>query len=282
MKQGLFEALLRFASVTRILSRQFRRVTALQDCNIVVLLYHDVTEAQFRDQITFLDKEFSFWGIQDLINSLESGRFPSELKVVLTFDDGIQSFYREAFPVVEELEVPVVNYVTVGIIGSGFWRDDQGHYRVAISEIPFKGISEPQHHLTMNLGDAKKRGYRTTPGMTLAELVEVDKHPMVTIGSHTISHPNLLQVSKRRSEQEVRDSKLYLEKMLNHQIKHFAYPFGVFSEREKDTAQQAGYESAAAVDDTWITRDSSIFSFPRKGSGPRGSSVRWLQYRMSR
>ena len=52
------------------------------------------------------------------------------------------------------------------------------------------------------------------------EITFLDKHPLVTIGSHTHSHPNLRQLSKQDAFSEMSSSKAILEEKLNHSVDH--------------------------------------------------------------
>lgn len=51
------------------------------------------------------------------------------------------------------------------------------------------------------------------------------------IGSHSCTHPNLLGLSPPRLEEELRDSKLFLEDIIEKQVYGFAYPAGAYNSR---------------------------------------------------
>ncbi len=67
------------------------------------------------------------------------------------------------------------------------------------------------------------------------------------IGSHTMSHPNLNQVSDAQLIHEVRGSKDFLEKMFGVEIVSFAYPYGAVSKIVLDSTKEAGYRFARSV-----------------------------------
>ena len=56
------------------------------------------------------------------------------------------------------------------------------------------------------------------------------------IGSHTFSHPNLVNITEAQLEEEFRKSKSYLQDLLCHEIRGIAYPFGKYDERVKSVA----------------------------------------------
>ena len=49
------------------------------------------------------------------------------------------------------------------------------------------------------------------------------------IGSHSCTHPFLDRIPMSRVEQELRESKLYLERLIGKEVKGFAYPYGSYN-----------------------------------------------------
>ena len=85
--------------------------------------------------------------------------------------------------------------------------------------------------------------------LTWKEIGEMANHNF-EIGSHSVSHPNLLQYKEKESEadylsrikKEIFLSKEILEKKLERPIKFFAYPYGVYSPQIKELVLLAGYQ----------------------------------------
>ena len=82
-----------------------------------------------------------------------------------------------------------------------------------------------------------KKGY-----MDKSMLIDLARHPLVTIGSHTKSHPRLVECSHERVREELHGSKKYLEDLLSTEIKFFSYPHGSFNEKIKNQVIDAGYK----------------------------------------
>lgn len=66
-----------------------------------------------------------------------------------------------------------------------------------------------------------KEGY-----ISMRHLQVLNEDPLCTIGAHTLTHP-LLRFYKNK-EKEIVDGGDVLERMINKQVKFFAYPFGSF------------------------------------------------------
>ncbi len=85
--------------------------------------------------------------------------------------------------------------------------------------------------------------------LTWEEIREMTKNNL-EIGSHTLSHSNLLRHKENESydryisriKKEIFLSKEILETKTESLVKFFAYPYGIYSPTIKDLAIQAGYE----------------------------------------
>jgi peptidoglycan/xylan/chitin deacetylase (PgdA/CDA1 family) len=66
----------------------------------------------------------------------------------------------------------------------------------------------------------------------------------VEIGSHTVSHAALSQVTDAQKQEEIVKSKVLLEGQLGKPVEFLAYPFGQFDPSLFPLLQQAGYRGA--------------------------------------
>jgi len=79
--------------------------------------------------------------------------------------------------------------------------------------------------------------------MNWNELKELLNNGM-EIGSHTLTHPNLRQVTESQLVSEIKDSKTILEQNLNCQIEVFAYPYGIFDSKIIEVVRESKYKAA--------------------------------------
>src|SRR5690606_17409355 len=84
--------------------------------------------------------------------------------------------------------------------------------------------------------------------MTLDELRSIAALSLVSIGSHTVTHPILTQCSDAELERELIESKARLESWIGKSVDAFAYPNGSFGQREVEAVQRAGYAVAFTVE----------------------------------
>ena len=179
----------------------FRRRGRSGTC--VVLYYHAVPDTQrgaFARQMDVLLRLAK--PVPADVSQLESGR----LHVAVTFDDAFRSAAANAIPEALKRGIPVTVFIPTGFLGR---HPDW--------------IAEPDHPL------------RGETVMTADEIKQLS-HPLITWGSHGVTHPNFTRLSNEEAERELRESKSALNATL------FSFPFGAFDSRSVELARRGGYQ----------------------------------------
>jgi len=78
------------------------------------------------------------------------------------------------------------------------------------------------------------------------DILALDKN--FEIGAHTVNHADLITVSLSEAEIEIKDSKLYLEDLLGHNISMFCYPYGRYNDTIKKIVKDSGFIAARTCD----------------------------------
>ena len=81
------------------------------------------------------------------------------------------------------------------------------------------------------------------------------------IGGHSITHPHLTMILQSEARTEIEGNKLYLEAVLDKQIKMFGYPFGEFNEETKSILRACGYIGARTVKFTGLSAAGDPYEF---------------------
>lgn len=68
------------------------------------------------------------------------------------------------------------------------------------------------------------------------------------IGSHTLNHSRLTEVSLDLAEKEINEGKKELEKIINRQVDSFCYPVGLYSSKIVNLVKKAGFKNARTID----------------------------------
>mgnify|MGYP000884508166 CR=1 FL=1 len=70
---------------------------------------------------------------------------------------------------------------------------------------------------------------KNTQYLSRTQLEALAKNPLITIGSHGVSHLNLVNLSLDEARKEIANSKNILEEITNLSIEAFAYPYGFYN-----------------------------------------------------
>lgn len=142
-----------------------------------------------------------------------SGSLPRRM-VAITFDDGLAGIHEHA------LRPMITNGLTATI------------FVVARTLI--------EERLATWIDDAPPGGLAP---LTRDQLLEL-RASGFTIGSHTLTHPDLTRLSDRECDVELRESKEILEDCFEEEIDLLAYPRGLHRESVRRAAARAGYRHA--------------------------------------
>ncbi|MFO1515053.1 MAG: polysaccharide deacetylase family protein [Verrucomicrobiota bacterium] len=83
------------------------------------------------------------------------------------------------------------------------------------------------------------------------------------IGSHTLNHPYLTQLSATQAREQILASKKKLEDTFARPIEHFCYPYGDWNPAIRDLVAAAGYRTACTTATGANTADTSPFELKR-------------------
>ena len=218
-----------------------------------VLTYHKVTDSfewgitrvspkNFERQVRYLKQEgFSTVDLSILTPGAGIGfpasddvgefQLPKEQgkQVTLTFDDGYESVYQNAFPLLKKYCYKATVFLISGYAGEmNLWEASFGRR--------FRHLSWEQ------IREMKASGFQ--------------------FGSHTVNHPDLTRLTRSELEYELRSSKEKIENELNQEVKFLSYPFGRHNPLVREEAKKAGYLAAFSL---ISEKNSDLFALGRLG-----------------
>ena len=210
----------------------------------VVLSYHNVVpdgvprgertlhvaRTRFREQIERVAQRFRVVSIEELLLRLRDGRSLRGLAGV-TFDDAYRGVLRHALPILAEFGVPATIFVVAGALerSEPFWWD-----RLADST---GGIIPERERLLTELCGEEARILAANPvppsvgwdedylPATGEQLANVDA-AAVSLGLHTVTHPNLTRITPERCAQELTACWRVLCERFDRVLPAVAYPYG--------------------------------------------------------
>ncbi len=215
-----------------------------------IILYHNPDPQYFKMHITFLNRYFNFIPLDLLVTAIKNKNWTNipNKAMVITFDDGHKDNYK-LFNVFKEFKLKPIIYCCSDIIGTyrHYWWDQIDYKKVEM--LKKKNNSERLELLKKYYKHENSKDYDDRQALNWTELNELAEY--ITIGSHTKYHPILTCCSHSEMKEEIIDSKLNIEKNINVECKHFAYPNGDYDSQVLDYVKNAGYESARTIDVGW-------------------------------
>jgi len=219
----------RFA--TLYLMSPLLRLTSNGECYVPILMYHSITDqdesnarayyrtrtspAMFAAQLKYLHEiGYRTCSPAQAIHQLQT-QTAAKL-VVITFDDGYRDFYQYAFPALNQYGFTATVFLPTAYIGD--------------TAVSFKGVD----------------------CLTWAEVRELSKHGIL-FGSHTVSHPQLRELSRAAINEELTCSRKTIEEKLGCAVDSFAYPYAFpqadtdFTNMLRDVLRRAGYQNGVCT-----------------------------------
>jgi len=191
----------------------------------------DLATEVFRKQIQQLQQEFEVASLSEVIARTQNKTLSSTQLVALTFDDAYENFYRNVWPLLHEARIPATLYVPVDFIA--------------------KKKSSPI------AGDA------SLEPCSWQQLREMADTGLLSIGSHSCSHPDMRTLDEKSARYEISESRRMLEEQLGVRVTSFCYPKGLWNRRLEQLVREY-YESAVV------------------GGGIKSKLTNWNPYRLSR
>lgn len=241
-----FEAVI-FCSVIILISFFFalgnERKTAtvyseIEYTDLPIIMYHHITNeknrtgkytvhiSEFEKDIAYLEKNgFNTVNVSDLIDYAENNAPLPENPIMITFDDGFESFYKYAYPLLKEKQMKAV----VSVIGKATEQYSQNpDHNVNYSNLTFGQISE----------------------LSKSGLIEIQNH---SYDMHLSSSSGRKGISKMKSESyndyknALTNDLLTTQKILKLNCgitpTCVVYPYGAYSKETTEIIKKLGFKS---------------------------------------
>lgn len=229
--------------------------------NIKSLYYHNPPVNGFEKMVLYYMKRgYHFVSVNELLQLLLLKKSNDEKIAFISFDDGWQGNLK-LLPIIEKYKVPVCIFVaTEPLIDGNFWWEYIASYCGFKKMLLFKNLSYTDFN--EKLTKIKKNVSLNRSALTKGELIELAKHPLISIQSHTVNHPILTKSPDQILQSELAESKAKLEELTNNKVFAFSYPNGSLSSREVNMCKQF-YKMAFTTEQRHIKFEDDLFLLPR-------------------
>lgn len=208
---------------------------------LLILTFHSLDDSgsaisfppqQFHRVINDLkEKGYRNYSLKDAVEWLRGEKELDSRGVVITFDDGFQSLYTHAFPVLEEAGFHATLFLTTGYCGK------------------------------QNNWETQPPGLPVLPILTWDQVVEMSQS-VFSIQPHTRTHPYLSRLPLKAAKEEILGSKKDIEDRVGKPVDFFCYPYGDDSEALSELIREH-FRGACSVRMGILTRQDDPYNLPR-------------------
>jgi peptidoglycan/xylan/chitin deacetylase (PgdA/CDA1 family) len=277
-----------------------------------IVMYHGITgenASAFSAQLRYLARNFRVVSLKTVVDRLVRDGVVETNEIALTFDDGLRNNLTVVYPILQHLRLPAAFFVCPELIGSEKWLWShevrcrlQSLSDAELAEMrstllspnaSVEGIVEWMKTLKAAQRQRAEQVIRNcTPSfqptamqseaydmMDWPELIGLDP-ALITIGSHTLTHPILPTLTAGEIEFELRESRRCLEQKLGRAVEFFCYPNGSYDARVYQAAK-SNYSAAVTIE-TGVLSGEEGFDLHRLPRIPSAESAALLAWRLHR
>jgi peptidoglycan/xylan/chitin deacetylase (PgdA/CDA1 family) len=201
----------------------------------------NVTPKKFEEQLSGLVASgFRAIALRDLVEVVRRGESIPHRTFVVTFDDGYENVYLEAWPILKSLQIPATIFLATSYLDSD-------------APFPFDDWQEA------GAANVPKTTWRP---LTTAQCLEMSESGLIELGAHTHTHSDS-HGDPVAFEEDLRACMAVLQDRFAVAEPTFAFPFGKSSGALIDTAKRLGVLCALTAKPQVVRSDSDNHSWGR-------------------
>ena len=266
--------------------------------NVLILNYHGVVKntnfgisvnhmsaEDFEMQVRYFSKNCNIISIDEFYQYAQDPKsiHTNKKSILITFDDGYENNYLNAFPILQKYNAPAIIFPVTGLTGSEktTWYDAIDITKKHLSEKRYSdelSALARQYNIEYNsiidlpkLSSSLKNFDVPTKNDFIDKYLNIYKNvnlnetsefwkmlnqdqirkmvdsKLISFGSHTVHHPNLDKIPSEQVIREISDSKSFLENTTQKPVYSIAFPDGAYNDEVKSLCRKSGYKLMFSV-----------------------------------
>lgn len=227
---------------------------------------YTISPEEFRGDLQFLKENgYTPISMEDLLRYTQEGTPLPEKPVMITFDDGYESFYAYAYPILQEFHYPAVLAV-IGRYADQYTDGPDHHIRYShcdwteLQEMVDSGLVEVENHsYNMHQNQGGRHGAKKLPGESTEQYCQALRE----------------DIGKLQAE---------IGERLGYTPTTFVYPFGFISPEAKPLLRELGFSAALTCEEklNHLTGDPEELYNLHRFNRPHGTSLQTILARAQR
>lgn len=241
----------------------------------------------FAEQLDYLSSHYRVVPLTQMVDELNSEQPAVSTRkgpAAITIDDGYRDAFEIAYPLLRRRNLPATLYVVSEFVNHRVWIwTDKARYLCANAQPQRTTLQVGGRNLQIEIGDQASRRREALrlndllktlgdddkdealrsaakaldvqipelppeafKSVTWEQAKELDRNH-IEIGSHTMTHPILTNITEHQLHHELLGSRMELEEALHRPVEHFCYPNGDQNRRVHAEVARVGYRVAVTT-----------------------------------
>lgn len=233
------------------------------DNGIIVLCYHDVVEKPYnaftitpntlKEHLAYLKANgYHPISLDQYVDACKNSSPLPEKPVLLTFDDGYQSFYTTIFPLLKEYNYPAVFAIVTS--WSDYSPPDVG------TLLTWQQIRELENSGLIAIASHSHQSHRSAISSP-----QGDNGIMMETRQYINGQYESLDLYQQRIKSDFHQAQVVFQKELGHKVKTMVWPYGGYTKFAVDMGHEEGFEVFLGLDGGFNSPNELSLSDGRRG-----------------
>lgn len=231
----------------------------------------------FEQQLDWLTRHRRVVHLGEYLKLRKQNQPAARRAVALTFDDGVASTFRRAYPLLRERNLPATFFISTSHLTPGrlLWfsyfyalclEGIYDSFRIDNHCFELTSLKQRRAVLRSLLQIARASGNAQAfkdkvaanyplpaaviseyEGLSAEQLSLFKRCDLIEGGAHTVNHPYLQHLPKNAQAEEIVQGRKRLSDLTAKSVRYFAYPHGDYNHDTLEVVKEAGFDAAFAT-----------------------------------